>query len=133
MTSADLQQYLDFAYIAAVVLFILSLKFLSSPARARWGVLAGEIGAALAVTATLLNPEVTEYKWIIITLIIGAGVGIPLGLGAHHWPSPERTALEPLRGDVGRYHWYRGILRRHCSRNALRNGRDFSRKSSSAR
>jgi NAD(P) transhydrogenase subunit beta len=97
MTSADLQQYLDFAYIAAVVLFILSLKFLSSPARARWGVLAGEIGAALAVTATLLNPEVTEYKWIIITLIIGAGVGIPLGL-VHMTAVPQRTALSHAFG-----------------------------------
>jgi len=97
MTSADLQQYLDFAYIAAVVLFILSLKFLSSPARARWGVLAGEIGAALAVTATLLNPEVTEYKWILITLIVGAGVGIPLGL-VHMTAVPQRTALSHAFG-----------------------------------
>jgi hypothetical protein len=44
-----LQEYLDFAYIIAVVLFMLSLKWLSSPATARWGVLAGEIGAVLAV------------------------------------------------------------------------------------
>ena len=33
MTALALQQYLDFAYIVAVVLFILSLKLLSSPAR----------------------------------------------------------------------------------------------------
>ena len=64
MNQLALQQYLDFAYIVAVVLFILSLKFLSSPASARWGVLAGEIGAALAVAVTLFNPEVTSYKWI---------------------------------------------------------------------
>ena len=31
MSGLALQQYLDFAYIAAVVLFILSLRFLSSP------------------------------------------------------------------------------------------------------
>ena len=52
MTIAALQPYLDFAYIAAVVLFILSLKWLSSPVSARRGVLAGEIGAALAVMTT---------------------------------------------------------------------------------
>ena len=51
------QQYLDFAYIVAVVLFILSLKLLNSPASARWGVLAAEIGAALAVGVTLLIPK----------------------------------------------------------------------------
>jgi H+-translocating NAD(P) transhydrogenase subunit beta len=97
MSTADLQQYLDFAYIAAVVLFILSLKFLSSPASARWGVLAGEIGAALAVIATLFNPELVQYRWILITLIIGAGVGIPLGL-VHMTAVPQRTALSHAFG-----------------------------------
>src|SRR5579872_5222071 len=97
MTELGLQQYLDFAYIVAVVLFILSLKFLSSPASARWGVLAGEIGAALAVIVTLCNPEVAQYKWILITLIIGAGVGVPLGL-VHMTAVPQRTALSHAFG-----------------------------------
>ena len=97
MTAIALQQYLDFAYIAAVVLFILSLKWLSSPARARWGVLAGEIGAAIAVTATLFNPELVQYKWIIISLIIGAGVGIPLGM-VKMTAVPQRTALSHAFG-----------------------------------
>ncbi|HEX3819607.1 MAG TPA: NAD(P)(+) transhydrogenase (Re/Si-specific) subunit beta, partial [Candidatus Sulfotelmatobacter sp.] len=97
MSTLELQQYLDFAYIAAVVLFILSLKFLSSPASARWGVLAGEIGAALAVGATLLNPELVQYRWIVVTLIIGAGVGIPLGM-VHMTAVPQRTALSHAFG-----------------------------------
>jgi H+-translocating NAD(P) transhydrogenase subunit beta len=114
MTPVDLQQYLDFAYIMAVVLFILSLKFLSSPVRARWGVLAGEIGAALAVTATLFNPEVTEYRWILITLIIGAGVGIPLGL-VHMTAVPQRTALSHAFGAlsaaiIGIAEYYAGTI-----------------------
>jgi proton-translocating NAD(P)+ transhydrogenase subunit beta len=97
MTELALQQYLDFAYIVAVVLFILSLKFLSSPVSARWGVLAGEIGAAMAVAVTLFNPEVTQYKWVLITLIIGAGVGVPLGL-VHMTAVPQRTALSHAFG-----------------------------------
>jgi NAD(P) transhydrogenase subunit beta len=97
MTVLALQQYLDFAYIVAVVLFILSLRFLNSPASARWGVLAGEIGAALAVGATLFNPELVQYRWILITLIIGAGVGIPLGL-VHMTAVPQRTALSHALG-----------------------------------
>ena len=97
MTAFDLQQYLDFAYIAAVVLFILSLKFLSSPTTARMGVLCGEIGAALAVVATLFTPGLHEYRWILIPLIIGAGVGIPLGL-VHMTAVPQRTALSHAFG-----------------------------------
>ena len=97
MNASALQQYLDFAYIVAVVLFILSLKFLSSPKSARWGVLAGEIGAALAVIVTLFNPEVVQYRWVLITLIIGAGVGVPLGL-VHMTAVPQRTALSHAFG-----------------------------------
>ena len=97
MTAFDLQQYLDFAYIAAVVLFILSLRFLSSPTTARMGVLCGEIGAALAVVATLFTPGLHEYRWILIPLIIGAGVGVPLGL-VHMTAVPQRTALSHAFG-----------------------------------
>jgi NAD(P) transhydrogenase subunit beta len=97
MTELGLQQYLDFAYIAAVVLFVLSLKLLNSPASARWGVLAGEIGAALAVIATLFNPELVQYKWIVIMLVVGAGVGIPLGM-VHMTAVPQRTALSHAFG-----------------------------------
>ena len=78
------------------------------------GVLAGEIGAALAVVATLFNPELTQYKWIIIALIIGAGVGIPLGM-VHMTAVPQRTALEPcLRRAFRRDDRYRRILRGHA-------------------
>ncbi|HKW19077.1 MAG TPA: NAD(P)(+) transhydrogenase (Re/Si-specific) subunit beta [Terriglobales bacterium] len=97
MNGVGLQEYLDFAYIAAVVLFILSLRWLSSPRTARWGVLAGEIGAAMAVTATLFNPELVQYKWIVIALIIGAGVGIPLGM-VKMTAVPQRTALSHAFG-----------------------------------
>jgi H+-translocating NAD(P) transhydrogenase subunit beta len=115
MTELGLQQYLDFAYIAAVVLFILSLKFLSSPTTARWGVLAGEVGAALAVVATLFNPELVQYKWILISLIIGAGVGIPLGL-VHMTAVPQRTALSHAFGAlsaamIGIAEYYVGSVR----------------------
>ncbi|MGA9632816.1 MAG: NAD(P)(+) transhydrogenase (Re/Si-specific) subunit beta [Candidatus Acidiferrales bacterium] len=97
MTSLALQQLLDFAFIAAVALFILALRWLSSPVTARRGVLAGEIGAALAVGATLLNPELVQYKWIVIALIVGAGVGIPLGM-VHMTAVPQRTALSHAFG-----------------------------------
>jgi proton-translocating NAD(P)+ transhydrogenase subunit beta len=97
VTSLATQQLLDFAFIAAVALFVLALRWLSSPVTARRGVLAGEIGAALAVGATLLNPELTEYRWIVIALIIGAGIGIPLGM-VHMTAVPQRTALSHAFG-----------------------------------
>ena len=97
MTAADVQQIIDLSYLVAAVLFVLSLKWLSSPVTAPHGVLAGEIGAALAVGATLFNPELVQYKWIVVALIIGAGIGIPLGM-VHMTAVPQRTALSHAFG-----------------------------------
>ena len=97
MTPAAVAQLIDFAYIVAAILFILSLKWLSSPATARHGVIAGEIGAALALTATLFNPALVQYKWIAAALIVGAAIGIPLGL-VRMTAVPQRTALSHAFG-----------------------------------
>jgi len=97
MSPVIIGQLSDFAYIIAVALFVLSLRWLSSPATARRGVLAGEIGAAIAVITTFWNPEVVEYKWVLITLVIGAAVGIPLGM-VHMTAVPQRTALSHAFG-----------------------------------
>jgi NAD(P) transhydrogenase subunit beta len=87
----------DFSYIIAIALFILSLRWLSSPATARRGVLAGEIGAALAVATTFFNPELVQFKWIIVALAAGAMIGIPLGL-VHMTAVPQRTAMSHALG-----------------------------------
>jgi NAD(P) transhydrogenase subunit beta len=97
MNPLIVQQLIDFAYIVSIALFVLALKWLSSPASARHGVLAGEIGAALAVVATLCNYEIIEYKWIVVALVVGAIVGIPLGL-VHMTAVPQRTALSHAFG-----------------------------------
>jgi NAD(P) transhydrogenase subunit beta len=113
MSQAQILQLIDGSYIVAVVLFILAIKWLSSPASARRGVLVGEIAAALAVGATLFDPQVVQYKWIIITLIIGAGIGIPLGM-VKMTAVPQRTALSHAFGAlsaamIGIAEYYVGI------------------------
>jgi proton-translocating NAD(P)+ transhydrogenase subunit beta len=97
MNPLTLQVLIDFAYLVAIALFILSLRWLSSPATARRGVLAGEIGAALAVAATLVDPQIVAYKWVLIALLVGAIIGIPLGL-VHMTAVPQRTALSHAFG-----------------------------------
>ena len=100
ITGMDLTtvQYLtDFAYIVAIAFFILSLKWLSTPATARRGVLVGEIGAALAVLTTFFNPELVQFQWILIALLVGAIIGIPLGL-VQMKAVPQRTAMSHAFG-----------------------------------
>ncbi len=118
MTSATSIQLIDSTYIVAVVLFILAIKWLSSPVTAKRGVLAGEIAAALALGATLLDPQVKEYKWILIALVVGAGIGIPLGM-VKMTAVPQRTALSHAFGAlsasmIGIAEYYVGVP--HVSR-----------------
>ena len=87
----------DIAYIVAIAFFILSLKWLSTPATARRGVLVGEIGAAVAVVTTFFNPELVQFQWVLIALFAGAIVGIPLGL-VQMTAVPQRTALSHAFG-----------------------------------
>jgi NAD(P) transhydrogenase subunit beta len=81
----------------AAVGFILALKWLSSPVSAMRGVLIGEIASGVAVVATLFDPQVSQYRWILIALIVGAGVGVPLGL-VKMTAVPQRTALSHAFG-----------------------------------
>ncbi len=97
MTPLATQQLIDFAYIAAIALFILALRWLSSPATARHGVLAGEIGAAVAVVTTFFNPSLVQFRWIAVGLVVGAIIGVPLGL-VPMTAVPQRTAMSHAFG-----------------------------------
>jgi NAD(P) transhydrogenase subunit beta len=94
---AGSQYALEIIYLIASALFILSLKWMSSPATARHGILAGEIGMVLAIGGTLLRHGIIDYKWIIIALVLGSGIGIPLGM-VQMTAVPQRTALSHAFG-----------------------------------
>jgi NAD(P) transhydrogenase subunit beta len=88
---------IELCYFIATALFILSLKWLSSPASARRGVLAGEIGMALAIGGTLLHHGIVDYKWVVIALVLGTIIGVPLG-NVQMTAVPQRTALSHAFG-----------------------------------
>src|SRR5246500_5809469 len=88
---------IEITYLVATALFILALKWLSSPTTARRGVFAGELGMLLAIAGTLLHHGIVEYKWIAIALVLGTIVGIPLGRVAMT-AVPQRTALSHAFG-----------------------------------
>src|SRR3981081_4855104 len=84
-------------YLVATALFILSLKWMSSPTTARHGVWAGELGMLLAVAGTLLNRGIVDYKWVAIALVLGSIIGVPLGK-VQMTAVPQRTALSHAFG-----------------------------------
>src|SRR5271165_5369130 len=93
---AGSQILIEVIYLIASALFILSLKWMSSPATARHGILAGEIGMVLAIAGTLLHHGM-DYRWIAVGLVLGSGIGIPLGM-VQMTAVPQRTALSHAFG-----------------------------------
>src|SRR5438477_4413230 len=91
------EQIIEIAYLIATALFILSLKWLSSPTTARYGVWAGELGMALAIVGTLFYRGIVDYKLVFIGLALGAIIGVPLGKVAMT-AVPQRTALSHAFG-----------------------------------
>jgi NAD(P) transhydrogenase subunit beta len=103
--------FVSASYLAAAALFILSLKWLSHPKTARRGVLAGEIGMALAVVGTLLIYEVITYKWVLIGIVLGSLIGAPMAIWMPMTAVPQRTALSHAFGAlaaalVGTAHYF---------------------------
>jgi NAD(P) transhydrogenase subunit beta len=91
------QTTIDITYLLASVLFILALKWMISPRTARRGVRAGEVGMLLAIGGTLLQHGIVDYTGIAIALVLGTGIGIPLGL-VPMTAVPQRTALSHACG-----------------------------------
>jgi H+-translocating NAD(P) transhydrogenase subunit beta len=87
-----------FIYLVSAALFILSLKWLNSPATARRGVFAGEIGMLLAIMGTLLGNNITNWSWIAAAILIGTAIGVPIAYIMPMTAVPQRTALSHACG-----------------------------------
>src|SRR5213083_3374147 len=88
----------NYIYIVSAALFILSLKWMSSPPTARRGVFAGEIGMLLAVVGTLLGHDILNWQWILAAFLIGSAIGVPIAYIMPMTAVPQRTAMSHACG-----------------------------------
>lgn len=86
-------QYANWAYLIGAVLFILTLRGLSSPASAIMGNRYGMIGMALAVLATFFVAPSPNIGLIVAAMIGGAAIGIFRARTVPMTQMPETVAL----------------------------------------
>ena len=104
---------IQLAYLVAAIGFALSLKWMSAAATARRGIFAGESAFVLAIVATLFTDGISGqgYALIASAMLIGAAIGVPLGLKVPMTAMPQRIALSHsfgalAAGLVGIAHYY---------------------------
>src|SRR5881398_3807798 len=85
--------FIQVAYIGASVLFILGLRSLTRPDKARRGMQQAAIGMLFAIAGTLLNHTIVDYRWIAAGLVIGVVIGYPMGMWVPMTAMPQRIAL----------------------------------------
>src|SRR5437764_5064724 len=88
----------SYIYIVSAALFILSLKWMNSPATARRGVFAGEIGMLLAIVGTLVGHDILNWQWILAAFLIGSAIGVPIAYIMPMTAVPQRTAMSHACG-----------------------------------
>ena len=81
------------AYIVAAVLFILSLAGLSKQETAKNGNYFGMAGMAIALLATVFSDQTAGLGWMILAMVIGAGIGIYKAKMVEMTQMPELIAV----------------------------------------
>jgi NAD(P) transhydrogenase subunit beta len=82
----------SFLYLVTIVTFILALRFLSSPKRARLGNQVGAAGMALAIAVTLAQ-DLENYTWIVLAMAIGTLIGVVGARRVKMTAMPQMVAL----------------------------------------
>jgi NAD(P) transhydrogenase subunit beta len=84
--------WLNVAYLAASVLFILGLKGLTHPRTAVRGNYLGAVAMLLAVAVTLFDQRIVSFHWIALGVVVGAAAGVYLAATVQMTGMPELVA-----------------------------------------
>jgi H+-translocating NAD(P) transhydrogenase subunit beta len=84
---------ISLAYLAAIVAFILALRFLSSPKHARLGNWVGATGMAIAVAATFAREGLENIWWIVAVMVVSAPIGAVAARVVKMTAMPQMVAL----------------------------------------
>jgi NAD(P) transhydrogenase subunit beta len=83
----------DLLYLVTIVTFILALRFLSRPDKARRGNQIGAVGMLLAIAVTFAQNEIVSYWEIAVGMVIGGGFGAVAARRVKMTAMPQMVAL----------------------------------------
>ncbi len=84
---------INLIYLVSATLFMLGIKYLSSPSTAKMGNILSMIGMAAAIGATLATPGIHSFTLIIIGVVIGTLIGGYAAIKVKMTAMPEMVAL----------------------------------------
>jgi NAD(P) transhydrogenase subunit beta len=79
-------------YLIAAVLFILALKGLSSPRKARRANRLGAAGAAIALGVYVLGHDISNGLWIALAVLVGTAIAVPAARRVQMTQMPQLVA-----------------------------------------
>jgi NAD(P) transhydrogenase subunit beta len=90
--------FIQAAYLASSVFFILGLRSLTKADEARRGMNLAALGMLLAIVGTLVHQDIVRYDWVFAGLVLGTVIGYPMGMFVPMTAMPQRIAISHLFG-----------------------------------
>ena len=90
----------EYIYIVAIILFILSLRWMGEVKTSRRGNWAASAGMTIAVVATLLAFQIQRTDLLVGAAAIGTIIGLPIALKLPMTAVPQRTAMSHAFGSL---------------------------------
>jgi NAD(P) transhydrogenase subunit beta len=87
------QHIINLIYLLAATLFMVGIKYLSSPDTAKKGNFLSMIGMGAAIGATLAAPEINGFTLIIAGIILGTVIGAYVAIKVKMTAMPEMVGL----------------------------------------
>jgi len=81
------------AYLAAALMFVMSLAGLSRQDTAKNGNIYGIVGMVVAIVATLAHAHIAGFTLVTLCMVIGAGVGLSLAAKVKMTEMPQLVAI----------------------------------------
>ena len=93
MNPEALRDWIDVGYLVAAGSFIMALKLMNTPSKARHGNWVAMGGMAIALIATLLSPGMGNWEWIIGAVLVGTVIGAVSARKIEMTAIPQMVAL----------------------------------------